>query len=314
MRVSSILLVVLFALVAEAALAEQPAMSAKQLFARQNLIAWCVVPFDAKHRAPEERAVMLEELGFTKFAYDWRTEHLPTFEQELKSLRKHHITLVACWFPPELNDEARKILAVLKQHKQKPQLWVALGQPPTKATSDEAKIDVAVKMLKPVVEAAASQGSQVGLYNHGGWYGEPESQLAILHALDAPNVGLVYNLHHGHDHVARLAKVLTQMKPRLLAINIKGMDRDGERRGRKILPLGQGELDLELLRTIVESGYRGPIGILGHTEDDARLRLEDNLEGLSWLVKQLEGGDAGGRPKPRTPVPPKTSEISSASS
>ncbi len=36
------------------------------------------------------------------------------------------------------------------------------------------------------------------------------------------------------------------------------MDRDGEARGRKILPLGQGECDLAILRIVRDSGYRGP--------------------------------------------------------
>ena len=34
------------------------------------------MPFDSKKRTPEERIDMLEELGFTRYAYDWRTEHL----------------------------------------------------------------------------------------------------------------------------------------------------------------------------------------------------------------------------------------------
>ena len=46
---------------------------------------------------------------------------------------------------------------------------------------------------------------------------------------------------------------------------------------------------------IVASGYRGPIGILGHTMDDAEERLKDNLDGLDWLVPQLEGNPPGPR-------------------
>ena len=38
------------------------------LFENANLVAWCIVPFDAKHRTPEERAAMLEKLGVKKFA------------------------------------------------------------------------------------------------------------------------------------------------------------------------------------------------------------------------------------------------------
>ena len=114
---------------------------------------------------------------------------------------------------------------------------------------------------------------------------------------------MVYNLHHGHDHLDRFPELLAKIKPYLRALNLNGMDRDGERIGRKILPLGQGALDLELLRTIVASGYQGPIGILGHTMDDAEERLRDNLDGLDWLVPQLDGHAPGPRPKPRTPVP-----------
>ena len=87
-----------------------------QLFARTNLVAWCIVPFDAKKRGPEERAVMLERLGFTKFAYDYRAEHIPTFDAEIDALKRHHVQLLAWWFPTTLNDEARKILDFLQRH------------------------------------------------------------------------------------------------------------------------------------------------------------------------------------------------------
>jgi len=115
-------------------------------------------------------------------------------------------------------------------------------------------------------------------------------------------VGLVYNLHHGHEHVDRFPSLMQKMLPHLWCLNLNGMTRDGETQGRKILPLGQGELDLTLLRTIVKSGYRGPIGIIGHTQDDAEDRLRDNLDGLDWLVKEIKGQPAGERPKPRTPI------------
>src|SRR5258708_4434455 len=44
------------------------AAAKKHMFDMKNLIAWCIVPYDGKHRGPEERAAMLEKLGFTKFA------------------------------------------------------------------------------------------------------------------------------------------------------------------------------------------------------------------------------------------------------
>ena len=61
-----------------------------------NLVAWCIVPFDANKRSPAERAVMLEELGIKRCAYDWREEHVPTFEQEIIEYQKHGI--VKCYW------------------------------------------------------------------------------------------------------------------------------------------------------------------------------------------------------------------------
>src|ERR1051326_4081917 len=63
------------------------------LFARDNLVAWCIVPFDSKKRGPVERVEMLKRLGFRRYAYDWRAEHLPTFDTEVAELQKHKIEL-----------------------------------------------------------------------------------------------------------------------------------------------------------------------------------------------------------------------------
>jgi hypothetical protein len=93
------------------------------------------------------------------------------------------------------------------------------------------------------------------------------------------------------------------MMPHLLALNLNGMVKGGDRIGKKILPLAQGDLDLDLLRTIRDSGYKGPIGILGHTDDDAEERLADNLDGLNWLKATLDGRDPGPKPKCRTYKP-----------
>ena len=129
-----------------------------------------------------------------------------------------------------------------------------------------------MKTLRPIAEAAAAQGCTIGLYNHGGWFGEPENQLAIIDgARRTPTSASSTTSTTATTTSTASPSLLEKMKPHLYAINLNGTDRDGERRGRKILPLGQGELDLELLRTISESGYDGPIGILGHTQDDAEL-------------------------------------------
>jgi sugar phosphate isomerase/epimerase len=287
-----------------AAEAPRPVAGPGGLFAPENLAAWCIVPFDAKRRGPEERASMLERLGIRLLAYDYRTEHVPTFDAEMEALRRHKIGLLAWWFPGEMNDEAKLILDVLKRHGLRTQLWVTGGGGPAASPEErKARIEAEAARIRPIAAAAAKIGCRVALYNHGGWFGEPENQIAIIERLRRDgigDVGLVYNLHHGHDHIEHFAGLLRLMSPHLLALNLNGMTRGGDRTGKMILPLGQGDLDLEILRIVRDSGWRGPIGILNHTDEDAEGRLRDNLDGLAWLAARLDGRPAGPRPVPRT--------------
>ena len=273
----------------------QPASNGA-IFAHENLVAWCIVPFDAKHRGPEERAAMLARLGFKRFAYDWRDEHLPTFDAELDALKRHGIELTAFWVPWGLDNNARIILDVLKRHHVRTQLWVmGADTPPTTPEGQRKLVEANADRIRPLALEAAKIGCTVELYNHDHWFGEPENQIAIIERLKLPNVGIVYNLHHGHQHLDRFPELFKKMLPYLHALNLNGMSRSGG-----VLPLGAGEFDLQLLRTIRASGYRGPIGILNETAFDAEARLSDNLKGLDWLVGQLDGHPAGPKPIFRT--------------
>lgn len=283
------------------------------LFARSNLVAWCIVPFDAKKRGPEERGAMLEALGLRQLAYDWRNEHVASFDAEVEAMRRHGVAMTAWWFPQTLDDTGRRILDVCKRQRIAPQLWVMGGGEKTRHAAEQAaRIESEAARLLPIARAAAEIGANVGLYNHGGWFGETGNQLALIERLGregATNVGIVLNLHHAHDVLEQFALVLEKAQPHLLAVNLNGMARGGDRDGRKILPLGQGEYDLEILRVLRESGWRGPIGVLNHTDEDAEARLRDNLAGLDWLLPQLEGQPAGPAPTPRSwraPVPKRT--------
>jgi sugar phosphate isomerase/epimerase len=277
--------------------AEEPvdvAARAKQLFHRDNLVAWCIVPYDAKKRGPEERAAMLEKLGFKHFAYDWRGEHVPTFDQEWDALAKHGVALDAFWTVPPGFPQS---LESFKQRGLKPSLWMMIGAPDE--LDQAAKVKHAADGLRKTAAAAAEAGCSVAIYNHGGWGGEPENMVAVCEAVNLPNVGIVYNQHHGHDHVPRFKEVLAKMLPHLHFLNLNGMTAGGDKKGQKILVLGQGDLDVELARLICESGYTGPIGILNHTGHDAEARLLDNVEGLDWIVGELTGS-AVPKPTPRT--------------
>lgn len=280
----------------------QVAAEPPKVFARENLVAWCIVPFDGKNRGPDERAAMMTKLGFRHYAYDWRDQHLPTFEQELAAIKHEGITLDAVWFPASLDKNAKFFLETLEKHKIRTQLWVTMNGGSVTTTPEEhaKRVKQHADAIRPLAEAANKIGCSVGLYNHGGWFGEPENQIAIIDELKLKNVGIVYNLHHGHDHTDRFPALLKAMKPHLHALNLNGMVKGGDKVGKKILPLGQGDDDLKLLKAVAESGYAGRVGIIGHTDDDVEQRLLDNLDGLDWLVPQLAGKPAAAKPTPRT--------------
>jgi len=271
------------------------AARAKKLFRHDKLVAWCIVPFDAKKRGPEERAAMLEKLGFKHFAYDWRGEHVPTFEQEWDALEKHGVALDAFWStPPDL----RGLQESFQRRGLKPSFWVMISAP--SEFDQAAKVKHAADRLRPLAESAAKAGCSIAIYNHGGWGGEPENMVTVCEELNMPNVGIVYNQHHGHDHLPRFKEALATMLPHLKFLNLNGMTAGGDKKGQKIMVLGQGDLDVELARIICESGYTGPIGVLNHTAHDAEARLLDNLEGLDWIVGELTGKPIP-KPTPRTP-------------
>lgn len=262
------------------------------LWSRDNLVAWCIVPFDAQKRGPDERAEMLQRLGFRQFAYDWRAEHVPTFDAEIRACAQRGVTITAWWFPTKLDANAQQILAAIERNRIRPQLWVTGGGPPTKSPAEQQqRINDELARLRPILQAAAKLGCTVGLYNHGGWFGEPDNQIELLRALRAAghaNVTLIYNFHHGHDHIANFPAVWARLAPNVDTVNLNGMVTGGDKAGKKILTLGEGDQELAMLRVIQTSGWRGRIGILNHrTEVDAEEGLRANLAGLGRLRAKL---------------------------
>lgn len=287
----SLIVVVLAVTLFSNALAEPP----KNLL-DENLVAWCIVPFDSQNRTPTQRAEMLRRIGLKRVAYDWRQKHVPEFEDEILQYRKNGIEYFAFWGTHE------RAFELFEKYDIRPQIWQMLGQPSAKTQGQ--KVQQAATKLLPLVKRTKELGCKLGIYNHGGWSGEPENMIAVCDYLrshhSADHVGIVYNLHHGHSHLDRFSDNLDRMTPYLLCLNLNGMVRDGDRVGKKILPLGFGDEDLSLLRIITKSKYAGPIGIIGHTQDDVEQRLQDNLDGLHWMLPQLDGKPAAEKPQLRT--------------
>ena len=242
----------------------------------ERLVAWCVVPFDAKERGPEERAKMLVELGLKRCAYDWRAQHVSEFEEEIQQYKKHGIEFFAFW------NEHETAFALFEKHGLHPQIWKTAPSP--KGDTQEARIKLAADAMEPLAKRTAGMGSPLGLYNHGGWGGEPGNLVAVCEALRQRghgHVGIVYNWHHGHAQIEQWSENLELMKPFLLCLNLNGMNTKAQP---KILALSKGQHESAMLEVLMESGYDGPIGILDHQSDrDTREVLQENLEGLSTL-------------------------------
>lgn len=262
-------------------------ISKKSIFAKENLVAWCVVPFDQMNRSPSERAIMLKEMGFTKFAYDWRAEHLPYFPTEIDELDKNGISLYAVWFwisgngEQILNEANEEILRVLKEKKKTTELWVSFDYEFFHGLSDSACLQKSIAAIHIIHQRAAEAGCTLALYNHGDWFGEPENQIRIIKESGLTDIRIVYNFHHGHHQIERFPQLLDSMMPYLSIVNINGMNRKGP----KILPVGEGEEEKAMLRILKDSGFSGQIGILGHTEGlDIRDVLVKNLKGLEEIT------------------------------
>lgn len=274
--------------------AGQENAAAKTVYARQNLIAWCIVPFDSKSRGPVERAEMLNKLGFTKLAYDWREKHIQEFDQELDALKEHNITLQAFWYHAGPNPENDKnlsiILDVLKRHGVKTQIWCMVsGIKDLDKMSQQQKIEVVAKPILYTAGKAAEIGCSVGLYNHGGWYGVPENQLAVINYLKKANIGIVYNFHHAEEDIERFPNFFPKILPHLMAINLMGLKKGNPV---KVVPIGKGDAEAEMIRIVKASHYRGPIGIINEeTAPDAEVGLTMNVEGLKKIL-QSQGDKA----------------------
>ncbi|MGF1584004.1 MAG: sugar phosphate isomerase/epimerase family protein [Bacteroidales bacterium] len=262
----------------------------RDIFSADNLVAWCIVPFDASERSPEERAAMLNDLGFKKMAWDWRMEHIDDLPREIEALGEYGIELSAIWL--WIDGSARH--GLLPHHEQiidyvndaglKTTYWVSFSDDFFDFHGDEEKVNEGVRVLGMVHDRIRQHGCKIALYNHMGWFGEPENQVRIIENLGRDSIGIVYNFHHAHHQIDNFAGNLEVMMPWLYTVNINGMRADGPR----ILDVGKGDMERDMIKTLIASGFDGTVGILGHTEgEDIKIVLERNLNGLKYLLEEM---------------------------
>ena len=269
---------------------DQKTSETHPLFSMDNLVAWCIIPYDNQNRTPQERAVMLNELGFTKMAYDWRNEHLPLLPEEIQTLRQHNIDLTSVWLwiDQRASDgflpEHEFIFETLENEEVSTQIWIGMHTNFYEDLPDDEKVQHVADMVQRIHERAQASGSSVSLYNHQGWLGIPENQVLVIEATGIDDIGIVFNFHHGHAQIDRFDEALEIMMPWLETVNLNGMEKDGAH----ILDIGKGDYEKAMIETLIESGYSGNIGIIGHTEgEDVREVLDRNLRGLQGILGEI---------------------------
>ena len=120
-------------------------------------------------------------------------------------------------------------------------------------------------------------GCKIALYNHGGWFGNPKNQLRIIEDITKSDLGVIFNFHHAHDTLEIYSEHIKKLLPYLWCVNLNGMKAEGP----KIITIGQGDLEKDMILELINLGYKGPFGILGHVKGgDPERILQDNLNGL----------------------------------
>jgi len=276
---------------------------AGSLWTHDNLHVWEVANRDLKKRGPDERARMLKQRGIKHYAYlsrqdpfgvqpDINTSQLD-IDAEIEAMQRSGIDIRAWYFWVNTNDPAddpniTKTFEAFKRHRIHPQVWVPQSHAqsemaytifPKTQEEQQRRVNHEAERIRLLVKLAEPYGLKVNLYNHGGWFGVEENQLAILDRLKefrVTNVGMVFNFPHARETYEDLQQEFPQIwrriKPYVVAVN-----------------MDVNPYYLELMRIVEASGWKGPVGILARG-GDAEVDVRYNLTALDWLAAELRHG------------------------
>ncbi|MFK7757408.1 MAG: sugar phosphate isomerase/epimerase family protein [Flavobacteriales bacterium] len=249
---------------------------------------WCILGFDSLDRTPEQRIALLHELGLKKYGFNKGKGYLSTMIQEFNLARENdiEITSVFLWLNAsrdsvgKLSLSNQELLSNLTKVKQRPTVWLSFSNNFFEELNHKESISLSVEMIQFIKSEADEIGCKIALYNHHGWFGNPYNQVEILEKLNDESIGLVYNFHHGQEYVDEFPDIVKKIKPYLSFVNLNGVKKEGP----QILPIGKGDFELEMIKTLKKEGFNGPWGILGHIKtEDVKEVLVRNIEGLKSL-------------------------------
>ena len=254
-------------------------------FEIDNLYPWCIVAYDSLERSPEERIEMMKEVGFSKYAYDWRDHHLEDTERELKLAEANDIEIISVWLwlnakrdsVTALSPANQRFIDILRDTKIETTVWLGFSPNYFKGKSQEESVEIAKEMIRAVADELEGTQCKIALYNHRGWFGYPYNQVEIIKELPELDLRMVYNFHHAHEYLKEFPEIVKVIRPYLVAVNLNGMHTEAQ----KIMSIGEGDHEQQMIELLLNEGFNGPWGILGHVgERDVKEVLEENIEGL----------------------------------
>jgi sugar phosphate isomerase/epimerase len=257
-----------------------------------KLYGFCMDTHDAKRRSTAEQASMLRELGFDGAGYPlWLDENL---EKNLKTLDDAGLKVYLLHTPVNVSPKATpydpRVPAAIGKLKGRPVTVcvVLVGLPPGDPQGEEP----AVKILRQLGDLAAAAGVRISIYHHtGDWTASLLFALKVVREVNHAQVGVNFNLCHWLmvDGDKDYRPVLRENAARIFAVTINGAKLGAKTWTNGLIqPLDQGDFDnRQLLATLREVGYRGPIGLMCYgIPGDAREHLQRSMN--VWKTWQAE--------------------------
>jgi sugar phosphate isomerase/epimerase len=257
-----------------------------------KLYGFCVGTHDAKRRSIPQQAQMLRELGFDGVGYPlWLDENL---DENLRTLDDAGLKVYLLETLVNVNPGNRpydpRLPEAIRKLKGRPAtICVTLrGFPP----GDPQGVEPAVRILRQLGDLAAECGLRVSIYHHtGDWTASLLFALQVVKKTDHPRVGANFNLCHWLmvDGDKDYRPALRENASKIFVVTINGAKLGSKTWTNGLIqPLDQGDFDnRELLETLREVGYRGPIGLMCYgIPGDAREHLQRSVKvWKTWEAK-----------------------------
>ena len=245
--------------------------------------AYCIEMPKVKDPPVAEHAKLLRELGFDGVGYPlWLDDKL---DQALKTLDEFKLQPYQLWLSVNVNPKTRPYdprvpdaIRKLKGHSAV--ICLLLGG---YKAGDPEGIEPAVKILRELGDIAAQAGVRVSVYNHvNNWTERVPFALEVVKKVNHPAVGANFNLCHwlkieGNKDYRPL---LRENIAKIFTVTISGAQLDATTWTNGLIqPLDKGDFDnRQLLATLREAGYDGPIGLMCFgVPDDTRDHLTRSM-------------------------------------